>query len=320
MAHFLKVFLITLCISTLIFGMGVYTYLQIFNPIDSVISEGNGSNIHIEDGNVTDDNEDNLTPFEKAKKESNIINVLVVGTDKARTDTIIVASFNRDTKKTNLISVPRDTYYKREGYTGSYLKINAIYQDENIDGLVDAVEDIMSINIHKYVILDYQAVVESVDLLGGIQVDIPYRMLYHDMYDDPPLVIDFQPGTKLLNGEEALKYLRFRQNDDGSVVLYDIGRIEKQQEFLKLMIKKALSFKLLTLINQMYSYVDTNFSLSELIALSSDLIGFSMDNLETYALEGESNTVDGISFYFINEEKTLNKVYEIYGVYKEMNN
>lgn len=307
MARFLKVFFLTFFISALLLMAGFYSYLRVFNPLDNL-----GHDINNPDNDDEDDIEDdpNATPLEKAIKHSKRINVLVVGLEHVRTDTIMVASYDRKNKLANIISIPRDTLYERPGYTSGGLKINAVYQSESIDGLIDAVESLLNIPIHKYVTVDYQAVVEGINALGGVEIDIPFHMKYSDPFDDPPLYIDIPEGRRLLNGEESLKFLRYRKG----YVNGDLGRIEAQQKFVKETIKKLLSFKLPTFIKEVYPYVDTNFSISELIALASDSVGFSMDNLKTDILPGDGKWINELSFVIPRREEALQLVYEMYGL------
>ncbi|QSX05321.1 LCP family protein [Sedimentibacter sp. zth1] len=305
--RFLKVFLTTFLISCVVLGIGLFSYFKFFNPLDNIID--NGQNSNISDKEI--DNDPNLTPLEKAILKSKRINVLIVGLEHVRTDTIMVASYDRENKKADIISVPRDTFYEREGYTNpASKKINAVYQSENIDGLIDAVENLLGIPIHKYVTVDYQAVVKGVDSLGGVEVNVPFKMVYSDPYDTPPLYINIPAGLQLLDGENSLKFLRYRHGYKQG----DIGRIKAQQEFVKQTVKKLISFKLPTFIREVYPYVKTNFSISELIALGGDAIGFTMDGLNTNLLPGVGKYIGNVSYYIPNYEEALNLTYKLYGL------
>ncbi len=320
MGRFFKVFFITFFISILLVMVGFYSYLRIFNPLDNIndISSGFGD----EDDNSIDD--PNATPFENAVKNSKRINVLIVGLEHVRTDTIMVASFDRKTKEANIFSVPRDTLYERPGYKAGGLKINAVYQSEEIGGLIDAVQKVMGIPIHRYVTVDYEAVIKGIDVLGGVEMDIPFRMKYTDPYDNPPLRVDIPKGTGiLLDGKTSLGFLRFRKGDPGyeGYPDGDIGRTKAQQRFVKEVVKKLISLKLPNFINEVYPYIKTNFSTSELIALASDSIGFSMENLSTETLPGNEDQKikreTGLSFYALNKEEVVKLMYKMYGVIEE---
>lgn len=312
MARFFKVFFLTLFISCLIIFGGIFTYFKFFNPLDN-ITEYESKNPEFNDNNDGLENDPNATPLDKAIKKSKRINVLVVGLEDTRTDTIMLASYDRKNKVGEIISIPRDTYYEREGYYSGGLKINAVYQSEDIDGLIDAVENVVGIPIHKYVTVDYEAVIKGVNALGGVEVDVPFPMKYSDPYDNPPLYINIPEGRQLLMGEDALGFLRYRKGYSEG----DIGRIKAQQQFVKEAVKKLLSFKLPTVIREVYPYIETNFSLSELIALAGDGVGFDMNNLNTYILPSIGKNINGLSFVIPNNEETLQLVYKMYGLIDE---
>lgn len=314
MKRFIKVFFLTFFICSFALVGIIYTYFKMFDPLDEEIHDKKAIS-NIVDLDIEKQDKDGLTPFKRALMNSNRINTLVIGLEEIRTDTILFVSFDRDTKKTDLISIPRDTYYKRDRYKDvTMYKINAIYQSEGVAGLKKAIKEILNVPIHRYVIVDYNAVVKSVDMLGGIGIDIPYKMSYHDEYDVNPLSIEFEPGYKLLNGKEALEFLRFRQNDDGSHRIYDIGRMKNQQMFLKSMLKKALSFKLPSILKQIYPFIETDYSVTEIVSLASDLVGFSTDKLDMCTMPNKPCSVKGISFVKKDEEEILKIIYKMYNV------
>ena len=112
MSQFLKVFLVSLLIFSLVMFSGIFTYLKFFNP-ESIASEDPHKDPDTDNENGITDYD---TPLEKAIKKSKRINVLLLGLEGPRSDTIMIASYDRVSKKVNIISVPRDTYFPREGY------------------------------------------------------------------------------------------------------------------------------------------------------------------------------------------------------------
>ncbi len=320
MGRFFKVFFITFFVSIILLMAGFYVYITVIhNPLDDITKMPDGTDIGEED--IL--NDPNATPFEKAKAKGNRINVLLVGLEHVRTDTIMLASFDRDTKEANIFSIPRDTLYVTPEYKAGYTKINAIYQDDKIDGLIDAVQSILDIKIHKYVTVDYEAVIKGIDALGGVEMEIPFHMKYTDIYSDPPLRIDITPGKKLLDGETSVEFLRFRKGDPGyeNYVDGDIGRTKAQQKFVKQFIKKLISLKIANFINEVYPYVTTDFSTTELIALGAEAREFSMDKLSTETLPGQEDKKllrdTGKSYYALNKEEVLKLMYKMYGVLED---
>ncbi|MFO7886962.1 MAG: LCP family protein [Eubacteriales bacterium] len=315
MKHFIKVFVIAILCFSLMLGAAVYTYVKFFNPSEENYTEIENPlwNENLED----EEPEKELTDLEKAIKESKRTNILLVGLEDRRSDTIMLASFDRKSGSLDIISIPRDTYFYRSGYDNAGdKKINAIYSSVGIKGLMKAVENIVGMPVHNYVTVDYAAVEKIVNILGGVEVDVPFHMEYEDPYDDPPLKIDIPEGKQVLNGEQALKYLRFRHNNDMTTGYKDgdIGRIKAQQVFIKSAIKKSLSFKLPVVVKEAYNHVKTDFSLADMLLLASDAINFSTDKLSTEILPGRAKIMENLSFYLHDPSEVEKYVKEIYSI------
>lgn len=319
--HFFKVFLASFIFLSVILSVTALGYIvfvdkdMVFGKIQ--ISETkkitDTSNIYV--SNSFDYNSE----IGKLAKNSKRFNILIVGLESYRTDTIILASYDTEDKKADLISIPRDTYYPRNmDDEAEFKKINAIYSQEGIESLTASVQDLLGMPVDKYMIVDYDAVIACVDKLGGVEVDVPFHMVYSDPYDKPPLYIDIPEGKQLLNGEQALKFLRYRKGYSNQ----DLGRIEAQQQFIKSAAKKALGFELPSLIKEAYSYIDTNLKLTDLVSLAGSVIGFSTDNISLNTLPGEEAPLEGLSFYLPDDEGINSMVLEIYNKieHKSQNN
>lgn len=146
------------------------------------------------------------------------VNILVLGLDIGdpdnpnnydvkRTDTIMVAQYDPNLKDLDLVSVPRDTLVKENGYN---YKINAAYQkggDSKIKGIV---EDLLGIQINYTFKVDYNAFRQFIDAIGGVEMEIERNMFY----DDPGqnLHINFKKGTvEHLDGKKAEEFFRWRK-------------------------------------------------------------------------------------------------------------
>lgn len=312
--HFLKVFFASFILITSLLSVSALGYM-LFIDRDIVI----GSVLPAEAAKTEElefyesNTFDYSSEVGKSAKNSKRLNVLVVGLEGARTDTIMVASYDMENKKADLLSIPRDTYYPRDMYSSPDLKkINSVYAQEGIEGLLPAVQEILGIPLDKYVVVDYEAVIACVDLLGGVEVDVPFHMVYTDPYDDPPLFIDIPEGVQLLNGEQSLKFLRYRKGYDNQ----DLGRINAQQQFIKSAIKKALGLKLPSLIQEAYSYVETNIKVTDLLFMADDIVGFSTDNISLTTMPGTETPLEGLSFYIPDEEEIKTVVNQMYGIIK----
>lgn len=319
MKQFIKVFLFSLIIFTTVITTGIFTYSKFISP-EGIAEELPDGEEPISNAEEEDDDEEFNSPLEKAMNESKRINVLLVGLEGTRSDTIMLASFDRKTKEANIISIPRDTYYLRDGYAkySEMQKINAVFGSEKDrhKALVQAIENLTGIPIDKYVSVEYDGVRAAVDAIGGVNFNIPFHMKYTDIYDEPPLYINITPGEKIIDGDKAIELLRFRTGDPGypSYPDGDIGRVKTQQEFIKAAIKKSLSLKLPSVISAVYPYVKTNFTLTELLGLGKDVIGFSADNLSAIILPGTPQYLGKYSFYIPDGEKITKTVYDLYDV------
>ncbi|RKD33904.1 LCP family protein [Thermohalobacter berrensis] len=312
MKQFLKVFSIAFICFALAIGAGVFTYFKFYDTstadAQSVEEPSNNKN---DEENDSGKNDKELTPFEKAVKESERINVLLLGLEEVRTDTIVFASYDPITKKANLISIPRDTYYHRAGYDQpDKRKINAVYGDAGAKGVTRVVSHILGVPIHHYVLVTYEGVEEIVNALGGVEVDVPFHMKYEDPTDDPPLYIDIPAGKQILKGEKAVHFLRYRHGyPDG-----DLGRIKAQQQFMKSAAKKALSIRLPYVANAVFKNVETDMSLQEMLSYVLKLKGFSMDNISMRTLPGRPINKFGLSYFAHDPKQVKGLMKDIYGV------
>ena len=315
MKQFIKVFIFSLIIFSVVITTGIFTYAKFVSP------EGIAEEFPDDDIDKAEEDEEKFdSPLEKAIHDSNRINVLVIGLEGTRSDTIMLASFDRKTKEGNIISIPRDTYYLREGYDkySEMQKINAVFGSEK-DGykaLMQAVEDIAGIPVDKYVSVEYDGVRAAVKAIGGVNFNVPFHMKYTDIYDHPPLYINVPAGQQIIDGDKAIQLLRFRNGDPGypSYPDGDLGRGKTQQEFMTAAIKKSLSLKLPSVINAVYPHVKTNLTLTELLGLAKDAIGFSTDNLSTSTLPGNAKYLGKLSFFIPDGQEIIKAMYDLYDV------
>lgn len=314
--HFFKIFIASLLLMSVILSVTALGYIFLY---DKNIVIGNiVPNIEKEESAFyVSKTFDYGTSVGKAASNMKRFNMLIVGMENQRTDTIMVISYDTENKTTDIISVPRDTYLPMNADDSpEFKKINAIYAKEGIEGLTLKIQELLGIPVEKYVLIDYEAVIECVDLIEGVEVNVPFHMVYKDPYDDPPLNIDIPEGLQLLDGEQALKFLRYRKGYDNQ----DLGRIDAQQNFLKAAVKKSLSLQLPALIKEAYSHVETNIEVLDILSLASDLVGFSADNINANTLPGMETPLEGLSFYIPDNEGIKNLVYSLYGLSMSNNN
>ncbi len=242
--------------------------------------------------------------------DSNRVNVLLLGTTKEKlSDTIMLFSYDQDTNAVDIISIPRDTYHVKDGYSDpGTKKINAAYWGDP-ESSAQAVHEVLDgIPINYYAVIDYEGVANIVDAIGGVEVDIPFDMNYEKHSEDPPLIIHLEEGKQTLNGEDAVGYLRYRSGyRDG-----DYGRVHTQQEFVKLALKQSLGLNLPRVANAAIKNVDSDMTLRTVLSLASEVSKGESGDIETYTLPGNSNTYEGLSFFFCDETQTEEMLRAIY--------
>lgn len=201
-------------------------------------------------------------------------------------DSMLLVRFDPRSKKVSLLSVPRDTYAWVEGFGET--KINEANRvggpalsAKTLSRLLDGVR------IDRYARVNILAVEKLIDALGGVTVYIPHDMKYTD--NTQHLYIDLKEGEQRLNGEQALQFLRYRYDGLG-----DIGRIQRQQTFMRALMEQTLSpatvVKLPQILSVIQEYIDTNLSVEEIVALTGFASQISRENTQMLMLPGEFNS------------------------------
>lgn len=308
--HF-KIFLISFVCFSLILSAGMFAFSKA-NP-DNSVKEADIKDVVVLKDELEKVEEDKRTDLEKAIDESERINVLVYGIDGGRADTIMFVSYDPQNKLIDVLSVPRDTYHYVAGHElAGQKKINAVYGFKSgggSEGLKKEVSSLLNVPISYYVKVRYEGVEDIINVLGGVEVTVPFDMTYDDPYADPPLHINLKKGKQVLDGDKSIQFLRWRKNNgengDG-----DIGRIARQQQFLNAAAKKAFSFKLPSVIKTAFNYVYTDMNIDEMILYGTTAVGMDLNELKTYRLP--SATEDYGSFYIHDPLKTEEMMLEIY--------
>lgn len=261
---------------------------------------------------------------ENTKKNLSEIKVLILGVstdlDSQLTDTIMVASYNPNTQKANLLSIPRDSYTgKNTAKATASLKINALYNIEKTpEKTLKAVNEITGLDIKYYVIVKTEALIQLVDAIGGVEFNVPIDMKYDDPTQD--LHIDLKAGTQKLDGEKAEQVLRFRHSNPdkitGQMSTYpseygndDFGRMRTQRDFISALLKQTLKpgniFKLGEILEIAHKNVETNLELSYIKDYIPYAVEFNTDNLQTATLPGttpDMKDTNNVSIFVINKK------------------
>ncbi|WP_227019709.1 LCP family protein [Sinanaerobacter chloroacetimidivorans] len=250
------------------------------------------------------------SPFFEAFSDKNRVNILLLGVNSGLTDTIMVASFDMDAKHVDLISVPRDTYYHRDGYNGeAENKLNAAYRKNPLNTAKAVSEILLGMPINYYAVIDYKGVEKIVDSMGGVPMEIPFTMKYNDPYDKPPLVINIPKGHQVLDGKKAVQFLRYRKGYTEG----DIGRVKAQQEFMKSAFKQCLSFELPKIAKTVFENVESDITIGKATKLATKAMGITSEDITTYMLPGTPQSA--APWYVIPDaEGTAEMITQIYSI------
>lgn len=227
--------------------------------------------------------------------------ILVLGLDevegKSRSDTLLLAHL--DAQGMVLMSVPRDLRVKFPD--GRLDKINAAFALGAAEGGIHqgaqlasrVVSDFLGVPLPYYVVVDFEGFKQVVDQLGGVQLDVSQPMRYDDNAQD--LHIRFEPGLQLLDGSQALEYVRFR-DDQG-----DLVRIQRQQQLIKAILEKQSaelnSFeRIKALLDMVIQHVTTNVPFSKLLELARQMQGLPLEAVTTVSLSGQPIVINNVSY------------------------
>ncbi len=253
-----------------------------------------------------------------ASHKEGFYNILVVGTDDdgMRTDTIMIARLDVTDHTAALLSIPRDTLIES---TMTVPKINGVYGyagkgEKGISNLRSHLAKLLGFEVDGYAIVNLRAFVELVDLVGGVEFDVPMRMYYSDPSQD--LYIDLQPGVQLLDGQRAMQLVRFRKG----YATQDLQRTQVQQEFIRALAKTCLNVVNLTKIGEMAEIfienVQTDLTVGNIAYFGQELLQCDFEEMFTYTLEGEAVYLDGLSYYAPYLQRTLDTVNEYFNPYE----
>lgn len=251
-------------------------------------------------------------PLKQVSPLTSPVNVLLLCGDQSsgNTDTIMVFNFDPKTCDIRLISIPRDTAVYLNGRLS---KINAAYPLGGMEYAAETLSDVLGCGIDYHAYIDTSLFRDVIDILGGVQVDIPVDMNYDDKSQN--LHIHFKKGPKLLNGKEAEAFCRYRKPNNGAytpeLMQYydggDINRIEAQQYFISQLIDQKANVKYVSMANsileRVFATVKTNMSKDTALRLLYNVgENLSIDSFKQYRLSGHTNTINGVSYFCYNGE------------------
>lgn len=225
---------------------------------------------------------------------------LLVGVDArnknepSRSDTAILVFFHPKDNRVDMVSIPRDSRVSIPGQTYKR-KINFAHAQGGTDLLIETIDDLLDVKVDGYLEIDFEGFKNAIDALGGIEINVEQRMY------KPSENIDLRPGLQTLNGYDALAYVRWRGDGRG-----DIGRVERQQKFLRALGRQAIGASGLihspAVVSEIVSNVKTDLSVTEMTAAAAKLSG--KPTINSYMLPGEAQTINGASYWVIDRSQT----------------
>ncbi len=257
---------------------------------------------------------------------SGYTNVALFGVDSreaelgknTRSDTIMVASLNNETKEVKISSVYRDTLLQMGD--GTYNKVNAAHSFGGPEEAVATLNKNLDLDITKYVTVNFNAMIAIIDAVGGIEIDVqPEEVGYITGYACEIIGatgIDsegvFEPGLQTLNGVQATAYARIRYTSGD-----DFRRAERQREVLEKIIQKLQGANLNVLnkvIDSVFPQVSTNFTLPEILGYAKHAKNYKLAETIGFPFDKTTDTLAGIGSIVVPQtlESNVIKLHEYF--------
>lgn len=274
----------------LLVGVGVGAYYYVNGKIY----------VPTKDGLFTDSQDKEAAKFDE---EQGIINILLVGLDgresreDSRTDSIILASIDTNSKKVKLTSFMRDMYVPIPGYKDN--RINTAYFLGGPELLAKTINQDFDVNIQYYVSIDFRAFQELVDKMGGVNMEVKeYEVDEINKYikevNGSKATLIEGAGYQQLNGQQALSYCRIRKVGNN-----DFERTERQRRVLGELINKAKKtsiIKLPELFTTILPYVKTNIPTNKLMNIGYTVFKFGGTTVDSLRIPGDG-MFEGMKIY-----------------------
>lgn len=227
-----------------------------------------------------------------------------------RTDCIIVASLNNETKEIKMVSVYRDTLLDLS--EGTYQKCNAAYSYGGPVTAINMLNMNLDLDIEDYVTVDFGAIADAIDLLGGVEIDVkeeeikPLNKYINETARSAGKEAHRveNSGLQLLDGSQATTYARIRSTAGG-----DFTRTERQRLVIEKMFEKALEADLGTInaiIDEVFPQVSTSFTLQEILTYASAYDQYTLGDNMGFPVDKTTDTLSGLGSIVIPQDLVSN--------------
>lgn len=248
------------------------------------------------------------------------VNILVLGVDErqndiGRSNVTCVVTVDPDKKNASLLWVPRDSRVEIPG--NGWNKIGHAYAYGGPKLSEQTVSSLLGIPIDYYIEINMDGFKKVINALGGVDISVDKRMYYYDPYDagevDNDGLIDLKPGMQHMDGNTALEYVRFRHDEMG-----DIGRIERQQKFVKALLATVINPSVITKIPDVLKEANATFKtdipVSEMLRLANQLNDAYKQGLKTDMVSGTPVYIDDISYWLPDISAMRRQVAQLQGI------
>ena len=293
----------------------IICFLVMAMTLGALLWNLNKDKVGVVDPDEVDPNADDVQIAREDQRDKDVVNVLLIGSDSrdpnaelGRSDTMILASFNKNQKKATALSFLRDSLVEIDGHGQS--KLGHTFAYGGVGLTINTINKQFDLDVQDYVIVNFENLVGIIDQLGGIQVVLTEEEAEYYRQNGMP---DIVAGNVTLTGSQALAHARNRSLDN------DFGRTERQRDVIYGIYNKVLQQKdpgtVMSLISYCMTQVKTNMSVTEIYDLAMDVL--SVDNLKTQQAavpaEGtyEFGTYEDMSVLNIDLEANKKKIEEL---------
>lgn len=274
-------------------GYGMYLTNKAKTVTDEAQQELNRGDKSDKRDEAVDPNYDNISILFLGIDDSDVRNI-----ENARSDAMVLATLNEKEKSIKLVSIPRDSYVDIPS-KGFKDKITHAHAFGGVDLAISTVEDMFNIPVDYYVRLNFNAFIETVNALGGIEYDVPFKLSEKNS-NDIAGAIKLEKGEQQLNGEEALALARSRQYDD------DMARGQRQMELMKAIFQETAKTKSIgkygSLIDSIGKNMKTNLEFEEMVSLHDYVLRKNDIEIDTMQLNGNHAYIDDIYYYRLKDQ------------------
>ncbi|MCM8710676.1 LCP family protein [Clostridium sp. SYSU_GA19001] len=265
-------------------------------------------------------NEDELN----VEMDDDIVNIALFGTDrrdpneKARTDTIMIATIDKKHKKIKLSSIMRDTYVKINGHGMD--KITHAYFYGGPQLAIRTLNENFKLDIRDFVLVDFFSLEKIIDALGGVVIDVKKEeipsmnknMEEVAWRENKPTAYVTTPGPQLLNGMQAVGYARIRNVGNG-----DYERTDRQRQVLNLLFDKvtaAGSLKYPYIVSQILPYTETSIDKSTMLKLGAQVFAANITTIDQQRFPLDKNSrdtkINGVYYLWADLNATAKNIHQ----------